>query len=817
MAMESGDAYFTIKRGDRTRSAHTTYAPTFPLLDTRVAPVEKQMRVFVDGTEYTYDDDTLIARPTTNKWSYTDISTAPTTGVRCWSVRLQFDPVGEGINDDPRTCCILIYDEDGNQMDLTGDLDESYVSGLNESQFNNITDLDPATGYTGSGTASYGNSLSFDFPEPRIVTKVAWGRNHTGGGSDLIENMRIQLDIGSGEGGTRNWLTLGDNATHAVQNSQDSHAAGAELDTSDYPTHSNPIVPATELLWFDTTSSGLDGTNLDAVTTGQVLPLVTITPAPTSDNERILLLRETRQDAPWVRPIPGARAHAEQIMVFYEQLRFIVQELCELETVSGFFSLGISAFNRNDYSTSGVSQTTTLAASTGPCSYSTVDLLDTVPGAELDDRHQLVVEQKTASATWWSPMTYNAAPTTDSQYSVDSSAKTITLGDTYTGLVRVRRSTKTDDWWYDPRSSKAPGWTSMAINATQRQARYMIEEACFLPAFYIDSPLSNSIFPRGWNWFQYVGTRNQWTIPVGPWGGGGEVEIFVNNVPVDGGGEEYTIEWPGITWTPGNTPGSGSTTTVGGGNTGGGWTTGGLGGGGETEETGNPSSTGGNETPNIEWPGFNIPASLGISISIGGKSRTALATGDWEGGTSVGFSQGNSSSGNFATTLLRVQITVTAANTVSDGGGGFLSNGATQVLYIGKYCDEGEPWRCAAAYKTSGAGAWISDEGSEALGCLESPGANAGPSIWALASPTLTSDSDARLKFVQDMYAAGGGSGDTELLQQIRGFGAWQELRDQSINYFNEGLSSEEGFTGEQFQNYLDPDVDFTDFDIPDP
>lgn len=808
-----GNSYISFKRKEWTRSDHSTITTSFPLLDTAIAPVEKQLRVFVDGVEYTYDDPTLISRPTTNKWTYAAVGAAPSVGARCWGVRFQFDPVGDGLFDDPRTCCLAVFDENLSRMT---DLDETYGDDggtFTEAEADALLDLDTSTGWTGSGTASYGNSITYIFPEPRIVSRMAWGRNHTGGNSDLIENMRVQVNTGTLA--SPNWVTVGDNATHAVGNSQDSHAAGEELDSSDYPSPTTPIDPLTELLWFDLTDTGFDGTDLQESGLFQI----TLDPAPAVGNDRVVLLRETRQDRPWVRPTPSAYAHPESIMVYFEQIRYIVQELCELPTVAQWMPLGISDLNQNPYT--GGSQAhfhlNRGGSSAGPFSYADVELLSTIPGANLNDRHQIVVERgnKTdGTSESWTTLQYDATPADEDQYSLDSSAKTITLGDVEDKDLRIRRVTKTDEWWYDPRGG-SPGWTSLGIDTMQKQARFMIEEACYLPQWFKDSPLSTSIFPRSWNWFVFVGTRNQWTIPGGVWGGNGEVEIFVNDVEQTEG-TEYTIEWPTIVWTGGNEPADDDTTVIGVGS--GGWG-GSLGGGEDDEETpSNPATSGGNQGEPVDWPGLDIPVDCGFSLSIGSTPQSSLSSGSWEGGISVSFLQGNSTSSEFGglgSSVMRIQATVTTADTISDGVGGYLPVGATEVLYVNKKCN-GTLYRVCLATSLTGDAPWTADDASEALGCLVPTGASGGLDIFVNrpAACIISSSSPVKLRMLDGLLNT---SIEDNLASFVPGMSSYLELQEQAADALEAGVTAEDGFSGDQFDQYLDPDQDFTDFDIPAP
>lgn len=811
MTFEVGRSYLHIKRSDRTRSEYSTFTPNMDLLPVSIAPFEKQLRVFVSDVEYSFLDKTQLTRPTTNYWSYVPESTA-TGGIACWGVRLIFDPIGES-NSDKIITQIAVWDGTDtylSEIDETWSVEDE-LEDFGGDELDNgaweeeVFDLDETTEqeFSGSGV----QTVSLRFPRVLVISKIGWQSQGSGAANnDYIENMEFQVNVGTPN--DPDWQSMGSNLTQAVGNAI-SHSAGQELQLADYPS-----------------PTGLDATNIDTLLLtlsvqaadigGIIPPVITLSAALADNSDRIVLMRETRQDRPWVKPVGVSNADPEGLMVYFDQLLFIIQDLCELNELSNFFSVGVANFNANDFTGGSQTQSHSLSGESGPFSYSTVELLDTLPGAQLDDRHQIIVESKATTSDVWTVLSYNAAPNDETKYSVDSSAKTITLGDTTSGDLRIRRVTRTDRYWYDPRNGQ-PGWNSLGINATQRQARMMIEEACYIPQFYAESPLSNSIFPRGWNWFLFVGTREQWTIGGPVWGGGGEVIIFKNNV-LQVEGTDYEVEWPNIVWTPSSEPITTDTTSIGVG--GGGFGGIAIGGGVDIEETVDgegPASNGGNEIPHIDFPSLNLPPSCGISIAIGGKSQASLGSGVWEGAFNVSFSQGNSISSEFGSHCLRVEIVVTLANTVSDGGGGFLNQGATQVRYIGKKCD-GFAFNNAAAFH-DGDLSWTSDEGSGALGCLAPAGAEDGPDIYVLSgcSALVSSQSAPNLRLLDQLLDQGVQQGNTPLNQQIPFFSQWEDLRDQSVDALAAGVVSDSGFSGAQWDEYIDPDETFTDFDIPSP
>lgn len=801
MAVRAGNSFFSIRRGDRTRSDYSLYTPPMELLDANVAPVGKQLRVFVNETEYEYYDGTAITTPT-NRWVSAPAS-AVTGGIACWGVRFIFDPIGTA---DCRINQVAVWDENGELMTPPADWsveDEMSDWGgdtLDTDAFEaNVLDLAYNTNqeFSGSGV----QRVTFRFPTKLAVSKFGWSSWYIGGSAEMVQNMEIQVNTGTPS--DPEWTSIGSNLTQAVGNSADNHTAGTALTSDDYPTCSVPIVPATELLTLSVLAADMGGT---------IPPTLTITPVPDTNTDTVLILRETRQDQPWVRPTNTAYAHPEKIMTFFDQIRLMVRDIADLKTVGPFFGLGIAEFNENDYSAGLQMQAHTLSTESGPFSYSEIELLDTLPGAQLDDRHQLVVEAKVTSASAWQTLTYSATPVTEDQYSVNSAAKTITLGDTRSDDLRIRRVTRSDQWWYDPRGG-APGWNRLAINAMQRQARYLLEEADGLPSWYADSPLARSIFPRGWNWFTYVGTRDQWTIPGAAWGGDGVVRIYKNDVLLVEG-TDYRLTWPHITWIGGDPE---STDTVHVGVTSGGFAATGLGGGDDSEDL--PEDfAGGTETPapKIDFPSWGVPTNLGFSIDLSSVSKATLIAGDWEGENSVDFSQGNAPSAEFLDHVLRVELAITLSNIMPDGGGGYYPIGAREVWYIVCKCD-GTAYRVAVAWKNSPEDAWSANRASGAFGCLFPRGASGGLDIWSALDPPVSSSSDPSMRLYDRLIDSAVREGDVPLAEQVPCFSSWAKLTQMSADSYAAGQGTASGFSNDQWESYLDPDEDFTDFDIPDP
>ena len=799
---DTGESFFSILRSDYPRAAHDVFSVPMDMLPARIAPFEKSFRVFVNNTEYALDDPNLLVRPSTQSWT-TSVGAAVTGGVPCWGVRLNVTTVGVTGGTDLELTCIRLFDENGDEMT---DVDFNYViSTPTQMVANECFDNDNTTDFTMPNQGGGTSRIIINFPKQLAVSKIGWNCFGTGASStECIASAVMQVNLG--KPGVPVWTSVGSNLTQDVGNSQDNHEAGAALDASDYDaSFQGAGFLEAELL-----------TLTSDVTSGTFERTITIVPELANESDRVILYRETRQDRPWVEPIRGARAFwQEGIKYYFEQIRFIVQELCEYDDVNTWMNLGLSTINLNDYSDG--NQLVLHASGGETLSYATVDLLAQAPGADLHDVPQLIVqhgETTGGNSDTWTTMTFSASPGLDTAYSVDESAQTITIGGGgQSNDVRIRRSTRTDKYWVNF-DNVPPGWSTATAGLVQRQAQFMMEESCWIPGFYNESPLSTTIFPRAWNWFRFVGTRERWSIPGGAWGGNGDVSIWVNDVEQTEG-VDYRVEFPGIIWLI-SEPGDDDTVDIGSGS--GGW--GGVTmGGGDTDEDGT-IIPGGDPVPlpPVDWPPNNIPVGFGISLSISSKTQTALEAGEWEGGA-VSFSQGNSMDSEFNGHTVRINITVTAENIISDGGGGFLPVGAQEILYIGKKCDA-TAFANASAFKADPGDAYTTAAGSAALGCLDADGATTSLNLWNLAAVPIDATSAANSRFVDALLGTESHTGTgaqpniTEGVPFFNNFLNLAELHDAADTA---GVAGNDyfGFTEAQWDDYVDPAEVMEDYDIP--
>lgn len=749
MTIKAGDSYYSLRRDDVTFSSYDKWDVPLDFLPTRYAPLEKQLRVFVNDEEYAFDDDVDPSR-TTKLWSWAEGSI---TGVPCWGVRYRFNP-SFGLQ--VRIAELGVFDQNGYL-----EPEEVIMAPVDADAY----DRDGTTGETRSNPGT----LIVSFPAKRYLTKVGWSRSDTSVRD--AHNMNISVNVGTSE--APEWVAVYSKAGHT------------------YPALSTPYNPETDLVIADLTSSAL-------VETAETFT-VTITPALQANSDRVTFVRETRQDRPWVRPIPNARAYGHTLANYWDQFRFIYQEQCELPTVAPLVGLPVAELVPNDYT--GGNQLA-LGANTGSSQtvidYSNIELLEGFPGAPADPAHQIVVEAgntTSGNSTTWT--TINPG-----DYTIDASAKTITLDSGVAADIRARRVTRKDKLWKDIRTVGPIGWNSPVIVMLQKQIRFLREEACFLPLFYAGHPLGNPIFPRAWNWLVFTGGGGSFTFGGPAWGGDGVIVVYENDVLLTEG-TDYTVNWPTITL---NTPaGPNDVVTIGGGGGGG---------------FGAPLFPGGDDAPSlpvppvpgspVPWPGLDL--ALGFTVSVSSGTKADLADGNWEGGTEVDVTQSNLPDDPLAPLYLKIRVDVTDPDDSLFGHAG--------VLWMRGYCGTGGSlFAVAAADDTTGDGTFNQAAStSPAIGCLGSPATTSQDLVRSkLGGLTRSSATSPILAMA---IAVLGDMQDADIQGSISNlplFGAWEELAQSSISAEDAGVVDAIGFTAEQFENYINPDVDFDDFDIPAP
>jgi hypothetical protein len=777
----SSYSWFSVRREHWTRDAYNVWTPSMELLPSRYAPIEKQIRVVVDGVEYTYDDGT---DPTlsTNLWTYAEKNV--TAGIPCWGVRLNIDSINESAGNTAITTEVSVWDEDGNvvAMDSTWTDDGAQVE--------NALDLDTTSRYEGPDE---GAQITLAFPRQIAVSKVGWTRSNINYQLESIGECQLEVNVGTPT--TPIWRQV---------------AEVSGLTGGDYPSISNPYDPETMTYQLSVDADQLGGTMLE----------VMITPTLENLSSRLTIFRETRQDRPWVEPVNGGYGIGQALYWFFKQRLFIFQDLCDLNTLAGLISLPPVQLFANDYTGGAQSVLDVGGSSRTEISWDGIELLTGIPGAPSDARHQLTVERGNkddGTSTGWVELTYNASPASSSQYSVDSSGKTITLGASEDNDIRIRRVTKLDDLWADINQLTAVGWNTAIITLIQKQLRFLWEEACYLPQFYSDDAIfSNPIFPRAWNWLVYVGTDTNFPFGGPYWSGDGTVVVYVNDLPLTEG-VDYEIVFPNIV-IPDLDDDDVVAIGIG---------SGGLGfsNPGSDEDNGQALPDPGTPPTPASYPGADIPTNLGIDIKVGAVPKEFLEGTEWEGYDDVGAittDQGNSPAAQFNGHYMRVEAEVTAANKVSDGLGGYLAEGVKEVLYLAKLCGTAaRMYVAAAAADTDANGSWDSAvSGDAGIGCGGGNGTGAEPPLDIIQtwldndSSSITNFSPFQLRMVEALFNMQGAivSGNLDNVSYIQ---QWQQLVGDSVSAETAGQVSDSGFTQEQFEDYLDPDTSFTDFVIP--
>ena len=589
---------------------------------------------------------------------------------------------------------------------------------------------------------------------------------------------------------------------------------------------------------------------------GATSPVITFS-TDIGTTDKVVIFRETRQDKSWVTPAGNSYADPDKFMDYFDQGKMICQELHELRAVASELQQPIVDGNANPFTSN--FQSVTITGGTGAggdrvIGHSTIPLI-TIEGSRDYDASinteygfisrgkidsQLIVEYGDAgdgSSIGWTLVTCKApgdnnAATT---YQFNSADKTVTFGADQVKDIRIRRFTNRWRWWYDSanrrytRGSK-PAWNSRAIKQLQTQLKYMFEEAAWLPQFFADSPLNNPIFPRGWNWFNFSGTRDQWTIPGAPWGGDGSIVIYENDI-LQNEGTDYWIDWPNINWNGGEPTGN---VNIGSG--GGGWGGGDMGDEGDDFE-GPINSDGASRSDPIDWPIIDQRLDPGISISV-----TSVPVGPLMGNSSApghgGWFGSNPWDSGANNTYIAIKATVTdaakAANYLPDGSswGSQWITGSYETLYatFKSKCPAGNgyPWISFRHinYDADSSGSLdgeTKDTGTMGATSCSSDPYGAIPGSWSgllINKLDYSKLNNAGLfKFspgLQLLATMANGERYSDL-SNIPFYSALQSLAQNAIDYgtSEEGIAaSADGlFTDDQWEDYLNPGENFDDFD----
>jgi len=864
----------------------------FELLNTRVAPVEKQIRVFVDGTEVPFNDTTALSRPTGRTWSYTEGKECPNSIV-CSEFYLYEKGYG-GFSGQDKPVQLMFFDEDNNwiNIDPTRVLhDDSHTSAGYP-----LYDGDCAE--WGNSTSSFAEYIRFDGRQD--ISKI-WLVNGNGPPNPLLQ---YQFNIGlpenySADAEQRQWATNTGNRwvysnngqyhrynegvywyfpsvegtpiNKASQSMDLIHRKISPLNADGTPAsisgNPNPEVQA----YFASAANGLT-TSFDVFEWtpptmqkglgGKTNPKIQFSTDITA-SEKVVIIRETRQDRAWVKPTGGAYANPDHYMDYFDQGKYICQELAELGKVAVEIGSPVAEANENPRTSTRIlyaNGTSGTGISANTFSYASLDMLDiSGNGVQLDavrtklglggivssNCHPIKVyygDQTNGSSTVWTRMlpTISAENNSSTEFKYDSDNKSVILGSTNTKDIRIERKTDRWLWCYESANRRyhngaTPAFNSYTVDQLQKQLQFMFEEADYLPLFFDGSPLNNPIFPRGWNWFNFSGTQNTWPIPGSPWGGDGSIVIYENDV-LQEEGTDYWIDFPNINWGDGGPSGN---TSIGVG--GGGFGSGSM----DNDSTGSDifpvGSSGASQTSSPSWPAASARTDPGFEVTM--TSVRAATTGSYGSGSGSpfgGWLPAGSAWNNSAETstnvflVMRVTVTdVTKANTyvTSSLPASYIAGSYEEYYFAGS-----QSLRCGggptAHFAINRRRFQVDGNGDGALDAVSGGnlfGGNCGSNKWGVygnSNPTLlTRFNSAKIKN-EGAYKFSPGiqmlAGLNTLNQyssiiNVPYLGDAEALAQSAINYAASDQGTAAGgngqFTNDQFESYLIPGGTFTDFD----
>ena len=863
----------------------------FELLNTRVAPVEKQIRVFVDGTEVPFNDTTALSRPTGRTWSYTEGKECPNSIV-CSEFYLYEKGYG-GLSGQDKPVQLMFFDEDNNWINI--DPTRTLHGDLSAAEDARLFDGNLAA--NGAETSSYGFPMTFDGRQD--ISKI-WLVNGNGPSNPRLQ---YQFNIGlpenySADREQRQWTTNTGNRWVFSNNGQyhrynegvyqyfpaidgsfpintpaqsidlihrkisPLNADGTPASISGNP---NPEVQA----YFASAANGLTTSTdvwewtpptMQKGLGGPTNPRIQFSTDITA-SEKVVIIRETRQDRAWVKPTGGAYANPDHYMDYFDQGKYICQELAELKKVATEIGSPVADVNENPHTSTRIlyaNGTSGTGISANTFSYASLDMLDiSNNGVQLDAvrtklglggdassySHPIKVysgDQTDGSSTVWSPLLprISASNNSSSEFTHDSDNKTVILGAANTKDIRIERKTDRWLWCYESANRRyhngaAPAFNSYAVGQLQKQLQFMFEEADYLPLFFDGSPLNNPIFPRGWNWFNFSGTQNTWPIPGSPWGGDGSIVIYENDV-LQNEGTDYWIDFPNINWGDGGPSGN---TSIGVG--GGGFGSGSM----DNDSTGSDifpvGSSGASQTSSPSWPAASARTDPGFTVETFSINSHAMRGGSTNS-IFGGWLPPNTSFGNRSVHLgLKMTITDRSKflNYTTDAS---LDTKWINGSYSTIYFAGSEAERCASdrfvlgrhdyLYDANGSGS-IGDD-SIVTGYGPNGGAGAGScdlTSWGSmgnSTPKLVFSidiakikSEGAYKFSPGVQLLGALSSPEQYsnLINVPYLADAEALAQSAVNYAASDQGTAAGangqFTNDQFESYLIPGGTFTDFD----
>ncbi|MHA2163719.1 MAG: hypothetical protein ACXABF_14975, partial [Candidatus Thorarchaeota archaeon] len=486
-------------------SADGEYGIPFSLLPTRLAPLDKQVQLSVNGTLY---ENYTGGQVPSNAYTLTEEETI-SSGIPCWGIRL----VSTAVNT-AQIAQIAAWDHNGDLIPLEATwFDTAQNGGYNAIMGGRLTDLDPDTHVLDS------ENIDIRFPRQYAVSKVGWTSGADGDTDDYADTMTISLNVGSWA--TESWSEM---------------AADTDLDDT-YPTMSDPIDVDEDMLYLEPS----DGSLTEG---GTIEPYFTLSTPLANPNDQIVMWRETKQSGMWAQPISGARFRGEDWYYTCKQILFVAQEFADLEGLIGAHNEHAEGMDEPDYTQGNQMALFLNHASTDTYSLDDIDLLQGI-AAELENTaDQLIVEQgdqTDGTSTVWTELTVVTEWT--------ATEDEVTLAASSDLDLRIRRSTKQDALWFD--STDDPNnFTIGTIRLMAQQVTYLMQETVAMPFIDQNSILSNPHFPRRWNWLRYVwsGVNPKFGGPA--FVGSSKVIIWQNNVKLVEGTDYEIVPFPwwSINW-----------------------------------------------------------------------------------------------------------------------------------------------------------------------------------------------------------------------------------------------------------------------------
>jgi hypothetical protein len=266
---------------------------------------------------------------------------------------------------------------------------------------------------------------------------------------------------------------------------------------------------------------------------------ITLADEPEPGAHSMVAFRETRSDRSWVELTPVSRLRrSSDLMTYYRQRLFILQELCEMQDVGDAIGHPVNPnwFPEEDDSPYSATFDDGETVNVNDLPFPLIK--DPIVPPEKQIEVFGIVNDLEVDISW----------------TVDSGG-VISVPDGWNEEdwpIKVTRNTRLDKLWHTTRD--ASSFPSTPIVQIHQQLGFLIEESCGWPDLPDDHPLNNGIFPRDLNWLLYVGPGPSFFFGHMPWAGDGNIFVFVNDIQLQD--HEWFFDWEG--WNiviPGLNPG----------------------------------------------------------------------------------------------------------------------------------------------------------------------------------------------------------------------------------------------------------------------